>query len=220
MGLIGELKNNLPTLIIANRFGIRGEFEADILFFIDGLKAASMTGSGFEDYFGYGHEFTGVENTTYAFVGCPYGNTFRPHSTYPLSRHFYRLHSLDPVPFHNSITISIEGYHKDFGNRTAKISSIGVDKYYSLKKANEEFVNAFVAVYYAKSDSGGFLMTDEIILYEQRSRVVNYDSLLKESNRPTLKPFKVENCSYVGDVRHLNLSLNKVMSLKWVTALT
>ena len=198
VGLIGELTNLLPTLMVANRFGIRGEFEADILFFIDGLKAASMTGSGFEDYFGYGHEFKGVENTTYAFVGCPYGNTFRPHSTYPLSRHFYRLHSLDPVPFHNSLTISIEGYHKDFGNRTAKISSIGVDKFYSSKKTNKEFVNAFVAVYYAKSDSGGLLMTDEIILYEQRSRVVNYNSLLKESK---LEPFKVENCSYVGDVR-------------------
>ena len=201
VGLISEITNLLPSLMLSKNHGVRDHIEADILFFIDGLKAASMAGSGFEDYFGYGHEAIGVENTTYAFVGCPYGNKFQRLSINPISRHFYRLHSLDPVPFHNSITIGIEGYHKDVGKRTAKRGSIGVDKFYSLKKANKEFVNAFVAVYYAKSHSRGLLMTDEIILYEQRSRVVNYNSSHKESYRPTLKPFKVENCSYVGDVR-------------------
>ena len=201
VGLIGELTNLLPSILLTKGRGMRGHIEADMLFFIDGLKAASMAGSGFEDYFGYGHEAMGVENTTYAFVGCPYGNKFNIFTTSPLSRHFYRLHSLDPVPFHNSITISIEGYHKDVGKRTTKRGSIGVDKYYSLKKANKEFVNAYVVVYYAKSDSRGLLMTDEIILSKQTSRVVNYNSSPKESHRPTLKPFKVENCSYVGDVR-------------------
>ena len=200
VGLIGELTNYSPSMILSNKRGIRNHVEADILFFIDGRKAASMAGSGFEDYFGYGHEAIRAENTTYAFVGCPYGTKFDFLSINTLSRHFYRLHSLDPVPFHNSITIGIEGYHEDVGKRTAKRSSIGVDKFYSLKKANKEFVSAFIVVYYAKSDSRGLLMTDEIILYEQRSRVVNYNSSHNESYRPTLKPFKVENCSYLGDV--------------------
>ena len=201
VGLIGEFSNLLPSLLVAGRHPHRGAVEADILMYIDGSKAASVIGSGIEDYFGYGHEFVGVENTTYSFVGCPYGNPYSAAPTYPLSRHFYRLQILDPIPFHDSITIGVEGYHRDVDIRTAKKTSIGVEKFHTLK-SKFNYTNAYIALYYAKTGKG-LILSDQIMVSEQRARVILYQSSLVKTKSPVFKQFQVDQSLFLGDVREM-----------------
>lgn len=90
--------------------------QADPVVHIDGSAAATVLGSGLEDYFSYAHGFAGAENTTYAFVGVPHASKRGSRTTDPLTWHCYRQHVLDPIPFRSRIQFFMEGTGSKFSS--------------------------------------------------------------------------------------------------------
>ncbi len=79
--------------------------EGDDIFFVDGEEKPSLHGTGSEDYFCgawcYGPAFS------YLFFGCPLRGEHKRGEKWNV----YRFHILDPIPFKESILVSIEHGH-------------------------------------------------------------------------------------------------------------
>ena len=122
--------------------------QSDVVVFLDGSKSASMLGTGLEDYFSYSHGFVTAENTSYAFVGVHHAS---PRRSEPLTWHCYRLHILDPIPFHNSIQMILDGTSpRTFQEPVDPISYAS----HMRRKQKEQTAFSNTVLYYAKSTPG------------------------------------------------------------------
>ncbi|MGB7847838.1 MAG: glycoside hydrolase family 172 protein [Candidatus Acidiferrum sp.] len=80
--------------------------EGDDMFFIDGAKEPSITGTGSEDYFLGAYDFGG-KPFSYAFYGAPVVGAERAGS----GSSVYRFHLDSPIPFTKSLKATIEHGH-------------------------------------------------------------------------------------------------------------
>ena len=146
VGITSETNDIDPTFLLGDIIAQRAAVEEDFLFHIDESWAASLRGSGSEDYFGYGHEAIGAENKSYPFVGNPYSNIWTTRGC--VSRLFYRQQPLDPIPFHQSLSVIVEGYQGKETNRHQQLGSITVEQYYA-RKMKQLYTSAFLIFLYA-----------------------------------------------------------------------
>ena len=195
VGIWGET-NNLQPHYIGDHPNFRST-EQDILFFTDHSRAATMMGSGLEDYFGFGHEYIQNENLTFSFVGNPYGT---PWSQKPgpegVTRHFYRQQALDPIPFHHSFLMVLEGYVNSSNERQEPISY----STYLLRRQRHQPVLLFLTFYYAKPQTAH--MTGDIIHFgdSQSEKSHNFEFTTEVKSPVGGDIFHVTNSKYLGQI--------------------
>ena len=154
VGLFMEVNYLSPVRDVPVNYMWAG-LQADAVIFLDGQKAASVLGTGLEDYFSYAHGFVNAENTTYSFVGNYHSE---PRQADLLTWHCYRLHILDPIVFHSSIQFIMEGTLGDsFQSPATPLSH----EEYMQRRADKQGTFSHTVLYYARAQSGTTL-TDEL----------------------------------------------------------
>ena len=167
--------------------------QADILAFIDGHQAASVMGTGLEDYFSYAHGFALAENTSYSFVGVPHAG---PRRSEPLTWHCYRLHVLDPITFQSSIQYVMEGTGEYFLHETR---SIPQNIYRKRLLAGDATISHLV-LYYSQPNMNGMHLVDTLNLADPKSEKGHSFYLIHRAVEESGEKFEFEGVRYVGDV--------------------
>ena len=165
--------------------------QADAVIYIDGAKAASVLGTGLEDYFSYAHGFNMAENTTYAFVGNYHAS---PRRKEPLTWHCYRLHVLDPIYFSSSIQFIMEGTSRlRFQSRH---SSITYDEYMQKRADSGGCISHLV--YFYMGTSSGTTATDSFHMSNDISEAEHQFEIATSSSSISGGPFTLSNKRYLG----------------------
>ena len=173
--------------------------QADPVLYIDGSKSATMLGTGLEDYFSYSHGFSLAENTSYAFVGVPYTSPYRKE---PLTWHSYRLHILDPIPFHSSCVFVMEGTNTQ--NFTFPEPTLSYKNYWE-KLHKHETVFSHLVMYYAKESSQSLTITDVIQIGNEASEQQHSFKIVKQTSKQCGAIFSSLNKEYLGNVLYRRL---------------
>ncbi len=168
--------------------------QADLVLFIDGSKSASMQGTGLEDYFSYAHGFALAENTSYAFVGNHHS---APQRKEPLTWHCYRLHVLDPIPFHHSVKFIIEGIQPDYYQPEQQLT---YEEHWSRKSSGQAVLSPTI-LYYARSTSGATTM--DVFNVADTASEQNHDfTIIHKSDKSSGQKFELENKRFLGNTYH------------------
>lgn len=162
--------------------------QADFDLFVDGMRSASMLGTGLEDYFSYSHGFTFAENTTYSFVGVYHTS---PRRKEPLTFHCYRFQVLDPIPFQNSVLFISEGTSAaTFRQPTPALS---YEDHRRLLNRDETLVS-YLIIYYA-GQSAGLKLCDKLTLGDTESANAHNMKVTSNTGRSVLD---LKNVRYIG----------------------
>lgn len=191
VGVVTEVDNLFANRQVsaAQRWGL---LQADHVLYVDRAKAATMLGTGLEDYFSYAHGFAMAENTSYAFVGVHHS---APRRKEPLTWHCYRLHILDPIPFHDAVDFIMEGTEsKNFSPEQA----ITYEEHWN-RRANEQSVFSNMVLYYARGSSG-LLISDSIHLSNKTSEFEKHYSLTSSKKGESGLEFSIEKKRYLGQL--------------------
>jgi hypothetical protein len=101
--------------------------EGDEMFYIDGEKRPSIHGTGTEDYFSAGGNFSNGE-----FAGNHTGLIYKNDSLGQIAA--YRFHTVDPIPFKKNIILSFE-----HGNRNEAIADYSSTVYWYQMEPHQPF---------------------------------------------------------------------------------
>ncbi|MBD3414263.1 MAG: DUF2961 domain-containing protein [Candidatus Aminicenantes bacterium] len=124
--------------------------EGDDMIFIDGQEAPSFHGTGSEDYFS---DAWGMREDENPFYGCPLQEPdFKAGSKATVYRH----HIPDPIPFRQSIHVSIEHGHDN--NRSDFFSSIAYWYQTEPHKAFPELPGVAERIPFSLASSGGLVL--------------------------------------------------------------
>ena len=175
--------------------------QADPVLFVDGRREASMLGTGLEDYFSYAHGFALAENTTYAFVGNYHA---APRRKEPLTWHAYRLHVLDPIPFHNVVQFIMEGT-----DRYKFHLPVRPIPYFEYRKrmAAERSGLSHMIFYYGQTQNE-FVLLDTLDLGNATSESNHSLSLTHSSSLASGAVFHMQNIKFLGQC-NTNQTFNK-----------
>ncbi|ESN95955.1 hypothetical protein HELRODRAFT_193453 [Helobdella robusta] len=186
--------NNLKPILDAPLIERWAALQADPVIYIDGFKSPRVRGTGLEDYFSFSHGFAGAENTSFAFVGVPYG--FENKETTGKSWSCYRHHIFDPVLFDDSIEFIMEGTHEDEYYKEAR--KLTFTEYKSLE-ASLQTSFVYTPFYYFKKHSKNvqYKYCDDVIFCEDESLASHS---FKSSTTPIL--FRFDSLKYLGDSKH------------------
>ena len=168
--------------------------QADPVLFIDGSKSATMLGTGLEDYFSYSHGFSLAENTSYSFVGVPYTSPSRKE---PLTWHSYRLHILDPIPFHSSCEFVMEG--TNVKNFTFPENTLSYKDYWQ-RLQKQETVLSHQVMYYGKFSENSLVISDSIVMSDDQSEKVHHFKMSACASKGCGYIFTSLDKDYLGNV--------------------
>lgn len=133
--------------------------ELDIIVEIDGSNAPSVSGTGFEDYFGYAHGFRGLFNTSLSMVGVPHCENKAGMTTKPWRCRVYRHMLDDAMLFTKGIFIYLEGLEDRKKERVLRKFATPTDSYSYEEERNESL--AFLTMFYGRKGPGG-ITTDRL----------------------------------------------------------
>ena len=190
VGMMMEIDNLRPLqgTMLNERWAA---LQSDVVMFIDGVQAASVLGTGLEDYFSYAHGFNMAENTTYAFVGNYHASPLRKE---PLTWHCYRLHIADPIYFSESIELIMEGTSEEY----FQIKQPGISHQEYVKRQQEgKGCLSHLVIYYASGKSG-LTLTDTLHLAASSSETEHELKIQSSFLQDKSPEFFLRNKRYLG----------------------
>ena len=195
-----EVDNLVPVLGVPLAYRWAA-LQADPVIHVDGSSAATVLGSGLEDYFSYAHGFAGAENTTYAFVGVHHAGRPPPGHTHPLTWHCYRQHVLDAITFRSRVRFFMEGTGSKFSSPATELDYAA---HHRLRSSGLPTLAHIVLYYFRQDPASSKTSCDRIWLGNANSEQQHRFRLVRRGSASGGSTFTLSDLPrrFIGDTSH------------------
>ena len=154
--------------------------ELDYLVHVDGVQTPNAMSSGIEDWYSFAHRWKATINSStnrsLSFIRIPHVRLRPNHGIHNV--HSYRFHVTDPIPFHNSIKLLVEGTQ---AHNYTKLKPFNYNEYYN-RKSKKQYGKSHLIFYYAKHNANN-IETDFLYVSNKTSESLHDYKVTKTSSK-------------------------------------